>query len=139
MLTLDRIDVEADCGIVQDTRYFRRPSPLGRPSKRQITLIEREQIAEHARSLARRLFAPGAVRSNIETEGIRLAALVGAVLQVGNAQILVTGPRDPCEKMDAIAPGLRRLMNYGKQGVLGRVLKSGTIRVGDNITILSEP
>ena len=79
---------------------------------------------------------PGVVRSNIETEGIDLVPLAGKQIQIGASVLLIGAPRDPCEKMDRIAPGLRDLMDYGKQGVLAQVIRSGKIRLGDAITIL---
>lgn len=136
MRALDEFELAAGKGIVQDTRYFARKSRAGGPSKRQMTLIEREQIAEHAAVLALPSIAPGAVRSNVETEGIELVPLAGKRVRIGTAELLIGPPRDPCEKMDRIAPGLRKMMDNGKQGVLAQVLKSGKVRVGDEIVLL---
>ena len=47
------------------------------PIRRQISLIEREQIAEHAAALGLQSIPAGGVRSNIETFGINLIAVVG--------------------------------------------------------------
>jgi MOSC domain-containing protein YiiM len=138
MVSVSTIDVEADNGIVQDKRYFGRRSQSGQPSKRQITLIEREQIGEHAAALGCSGFPPGVVRSNIETEGMNLVPLAGMTLQIGSAKVLIGAPRDPCEKMDAIKPGLRDLMEDGRQGVIAQIVESGTIRVGDVIRTLSD-
>ncbi len=137
MQSLAEIDLEAENGIVQDKRYFGRRSSSGQPGKRQVTLIEREQIAAHSATLGLAAFEPGVVRSNIETEGIQLVPLAGKQLRIGTAVLLIGSPRDPCEKMDRIAPGLRELMDHGKQGVLAQVLTSGKIRVGDSITVLA--
>lgn len=136
MQSLDEIELVAEKGIVQDGRYFGRRSRAGGPSQRQVTLIEREQIAEHAAVLGLKNIPPGVVRSNIETEGIDLVALAGKRVRVGSAELLIGAPRDPCEKMDRIAPGLRELMDHGKQGVLAQVVKSGKVRVGDEIVVL---
>jgi len=107
----------------------------GKPSRRQLSLIEREQIAEHAAALGLQTIAPGAVRSNIETEGIDLVSLVGNELEIGEAVILLYSPRDPCGKMDAICQGLRELMMNNRQGVMAQVVRSGRISVGDKITV----
>jgi MOSC domain-containing protein YiiM len=135
MQSLEEIELVAEKGIVQDVRYFGRKSRAGGPGKRQVTLIEREQIAEHAAVLGLKNVPPGVVRSNIETEGIELVALAGKRVLVGSAELLIGALRDPCEKMDRIAPGLRELMDYGKQGVLAQVVKSGKVRVGDEIVV----
>jgi MOSC domain-containing protein YiiM len=136
MVSLPQIEVVAEKGIVDDKRYFGRRSALGQPSKRQMTLIEREQIEQHARALGASGFPPGAVRSNLETEGLELVPLKGKTLQIGTAKIRVGEPRDPCEKMDRVMPGLRALMENERQGVLAQVVGSGTIRVGDEIRVL---
>lgn len=132
----EAIDVVEAKGIVGEPRYFGRKSrDSGQPSRRQITLMEREQIAEHAAALGLQCIPPGAVRSNIETEGLNLVALVGSEIEIGEAVLLVYGPRDPCAQMDAICQGLRELMMENRQGVLAQVVRSGKIRVGDSITV----
>lgn len=121
-------------GIEGEPRYFGRTSKsTGQPSNRQLSLIEREQIAEHAKALGIPGITAGAVRSNIETEGIDLQQLVGSTVEVGEAVLVVDAARDPCAKMDAICQGLRERMMNKRQGVMARILKSGTIRVGDPI------
>ena len=133
MESVDRIELEANRGIVGNRRYF------DRGSRRQVTLIEREQLAEHAASLGIEAILPGQARADIETEGIDLVGLVGSQIQVGSAVIEVYAPRDPCAKMDAVAPGLRDLMKPNKQGVLARVIHSGAVCCGDGIRILAPP
>lgn len=131
---VDQIEVAAQQGIRGNGRYFGRLSrSTGQPSSRQVTLIEREQIAEHAVSLGLETIAPGAVRSNIETLGINLIELVGREVLVGEATLLFYEPRTPCEKMDRICEGLRGLMEDRKQGVLAQVLRGGIIKVGDKV------
>jgi len=131
---IETIELVAGRGIQGDTRYFGRLSrDTGEPSRRQVTLIEREQIAEHAVSLGLPSISPGAVRSNIETTGINLISLLGREVEIGGAVLRLYAPRDPCAKMDAICQGLRALMLNSRQGVLAEVVRSGTIRVGDPI------
>jgi MOSC domain-containing protein YiiM len=128
------VELVADRGIVGDTRYFGRlSSQTGQPTRRQVTLIEREQIGEHAAALGLPSIAPGAVRSNIETTGINLISHLGREVEIGSAVLLLHSPRDPCAKMDAICQGLRARMMDSRQGVLAEVVRSGTIRVGDAI------
>jgi MOSC domain-containing protein YiiM len=123
----EAIEVVKGKGIVGNPRYF------DRPTRRQVTLIEREQIGEHAATLGVERIDPGAVRSNIETSGVNLIALIGRRVQIGGAVLLLYDPRQPCAKMDAVVPGLRDLMKDSRQGVLAQVVKSGTICVGDEI------
>src|SRR5205823_538656 len=108
----------------------------GQPSPRQVSLIEREQIAEHAATLGVEAIPPGAVRSNIETIGVNLIELIGREVQVGEATLLFYDSRTPCQKMDQICVGLRELMGNRRQGVMAQVIRGGTIRVGDAIIAL---
>ena len=116
-------------GIKEDPRYFNRGS------RRQVTLIECEQIAEHATALGVAGFTAGAVRSNIETTGINLIALIGQRVEVGEAVLDFYEPRTPCQQMDTLCQGLRALMKDSRQGVLAQVVRSGVIRVGDAIRL----
>jgi len=133
----DAIELVAGKGILGEPRYFGRlRHSTGEPSRRQVSLIEREQIAEHAASLGLESIPPGAVRSNIETQGVNLVALVGRQIQIGSAVLFLYEPRKPCPKMDAVCPGLQALMMNDRQGVLAEVICSGSIRRGDAITVL---
>lgn len=128
------VEAVAEKGLVGDRRYFGRKSRwTGGPSRRQVTLIEREVLQRHATTLGIPPFAPGEARSNFETEGIDLSQLVGQELQIGTLRLAVIEHREPCAKMDALAPGLRSLMTPPCQGVIATVIQSGTATVGDPI------
>lgn len=132
--SVDSIEAIAGKGIDGEPRYFGRVSETtGQPRRRQISLIEREQIADHAVALGGQSIPPGAVRANVETLGISLIALVGRQVEIGGAVLLLYEPRKPCGKMDAVCKGLRDLMENNRQGVLAEVIKSGRIRVNDSI------
>jgi len=134
LVSVQAIEVIEGKGIQDNPRYFGRVSKsTGQPNRRQVSLIEREQIAEHATTLGLQSIAPGAVRSNIETSGIDLVGLVGREVRIGTAVLLLYAPRDPCEKMDRICQGLREQMMSNRQGVLAEVVRSGRIQVGDEI------
>ena len=124
---------EAGQGIAGDARVFGRTDRTGKISRRQVSLIAREEIERHAAALGLPGILPGAVRSNIETSGIELAAFLGCEMEVGEAVLLFYEARTPCHKMEIIAPGLQALMSQGRQGVLAQVVRSGKIRVGDKI------
>ncbi|MGV3755362.1 MAG: MOSC domain-containing protein [Verrucomicrobiota bacterium] len=124
------MELVAGKGIAGNKRYF------SRPTRRQVTLIEREQIAEHAAVLGLDEIIPGQVRSNIETTGIWFRELVGKQVQIGTSAVLfLYEARIPCHKMEAIAPGMRRLLENGRQGVLAQVVVTGVVQIGDTITL----
>ena len=134
--SVESVEMVEDKGVAGDARFFGRLSrDTGQPRRRQVTLIEREQIAEHATVLGLPAIAPGAVRSNIETSGVNLIALLGREIEIGKAVLRLYAPRDPCAKMDAICQGLRARMIDQRQGVLAEVVRSGAVRVGDTILI----
>jgi MOSC domain-containing protein YiiM len=134
--SVEAIEVIAAKGIVDNPRYFDRINrQTGRPSRRQVSLMEREQIAGHAAALGISPISPGAVRANIETQGVNLVGLVGHRIQIGEALLFLYEPRQPCEKMDAVCAGLRELMQDNRQGVVAEVVRSGKIRVGDPIQV----
>jgi MOSC domain-containing protein YiiM len=99
----------------------------GRPgSRRQVLLVESETLAQLELS-------PGILRENITTEGLRHRNLVaGQRLIIGNAILQITGPCEPCERLEEIRSGLQQELD-GRRGTLCRVIKGGTIRRGDYI------
>lgn len=134
LASAETVEVFEGKGILGDARYFERParSP-NEPFRRQVSLIEREQLADHAGALGLTTIPPGAVRSNIETTGLNLVSLLGREVEIGEAVLFLYAPRDPCAKMDAICQGLRERMLNSRQGVLAQVRRAGKIRVGDTI------
>ena len=132
--TVEMVEAIEGKGISGDPRYFCRVSrETGRLSRRQVSLIEREQIAEHASTLGVASISPGAVRAQVETDGINLVELVGREIEVGEAVLFFFAPRTPCAKMDTVCQGLRQLMMNNQQGVVAEVVRSGKIRSGDLI------
>lgn len=101
-----------------------------RPGMRQMLLVEGGVL--EALELA-----PGSIMENITTRGIELAGLLpGQRLRVGEAQVEITLPCEPCERMDAIRPGLKEKLR-GRRGMLCRVVEAGRIRAGDAIELLA--
>ncbi len=138
MRSVNEIELVAGKGIVGEPRYFGKLSRrTGQPSRRQVSLMEREQIAEHAATLGMQSIAPGMVRANIETTGIDLIQLIGQQIQIGDAVLFLYEARKPCGQMDAICAGLRDLMEDSRQGVLAEVIRPGTIRCQDAISCLA--
>jgi len=130
----EEIQLVAGKGIQDEPRYFGKISRrTGKPSRRQVSLIERGQIAEHAAALGLQAIAPGRVRANIETEGIDLVQLIGKRVKIGEAILFFYEGRTPCQQMDAICNGLRALMENNRQGVMAEIIQSGTVRVRDTI------
>ena len=98
-------------------------------AKRQVLLMDRETLEKLS-------LTPGTVRENITTRGMDIYSLVsGQRVRIGQEVLLeITEPCDPCERMDAIRPGLQAELE-GRRGMLTRVIKGGAISVGDPICL----
>jgi MOSC domain-containing protein YiiM len=76
---------------------------------------------------------PGAIRENVTVEGDDVQQWpVGKQVRIGGAVFEVTMDCPPCERMDALRPGLRAELE-GKRGTLARVVEGGELAVGDEI------
>ncbi|HZA49338.1 MAG TPA: MOSC domain-containing protein [Myxococcaceae bacterium] len=106
-------------------RHARR-APGG---KRQLLLLD----ARHLRELD---LIPGTLKENAVIEGLPLEAFpAGQRLRLGAALVELTGPCEPCHKVEALRPGLLR-ESWGRRGQLARVLEGGSVRVGDAVEVL---
>jgi MOSC domain-containing protein YiiM len=79
---------------------------------------------------------PGRVRENFTVSGADVQAWpVGQRLRAGDALFEITMVCDPCERMEAIRPGLRAELQ-GKRGMLARVIEEGEVALGDAVELL---
>ncbi len=80
--------------------------------------------------------APGAIRENITVAGTDVEEWpIGQRVQAGGAVFEITMVCDPCERMDALRPGVRK-QHEGKRGMLARVVDGGEVAVGDELSLL---
>ena len=116
------------------------------PNLRQVHLIHSELHAE----LRTKGFdiAPGEMGENITTAGIDLLGLPrGTKLTIGKAVIEVTGLRNPCHQLDGLYEGLlKAVIDHDEDGnlirlagIMGIVLESGELKVGDHIEVELPP
>ena len=109
--------------------------PGGR-GRRQVTLIERGDwdtaMAEVGHTLPWQ-----ERRANLLVDGLDLPQTAGVRLRVGDSVILeITRETDPCERMEALAEGLKAaLLPDWRGGACTRVIVGGRIAVGDEIRI----
>ena len=113
------------------------------PNLRQVHLIHAE-LLEELRGKGFEI-VPGEMGENILTEGIDLLGLsTGARLTLGaQAEIEITGLRNPCVQLDRHKPGLMAAVLDRDQsgalirkcGVMGIVLTSGDVQAGDVINV----
>src|ERR687887_202102 len=99
------------------------------PPRREVLFVSRE----HLDSVG---VEPGAIRENLTVEGTDVQRWpIGQRVRVGGATFEITMVCDPCHRMDELRDGLRARLQ-GKRGMLARVVESGEIAVGDEITLV---
>ena len=80
---------------------------------------------------------PGRIRENFTVEGADVQTwAVGQKVRAGTALFEISMVCDPCERMDAIRPGLRGELE-GRRGMLARVLEAGDVSVGDELELIA--
>jgi MOSC domain-containing protein YiiM len=103
-------------------------------SKRQVLLADKEALDAVG-------VLPGTIKENVTVEGVDVMGLpAGSRVRLGRSAVLeITEICEPCFRMDEIREGLKQELE-GRRGMVSRVVRGGTISVGDPITIeRSEP
>lgn len=129
MQTLDGAEISERTGVADDSR--------GKPGDRQVTVISAEAWAAACADLGKRI--PWTTRrANLLVEGIALPRRTGAVIGIGDARLVVTMEVNPCNRMDEQFAGLKAALEPDwRGGVACTVSKGGTVRLGDEVAVLS--
>src|SRR5271166_2098512 len=113
------------------TGTFYKPKP-----DYELTLIEAEAV-EALRRDYRVELAAGAARRNIVTRNVPLNHLVGREFAIGEVRIRGIRLCEPCDHLQKVTgkPVLKGLLHRG--GLRAHILTRGTIRVGDEVSLLT--
>ncbi len=104
---------------------------------RQVTLMSREAWADSCADLADPHLDPRGRRANLLVEGIDLAASIGQRIAIGPCVIAVIAELAPCRLMDDFHPGLQDALKPAcRGGVYGRIVRGGSLCVGDTVKIV---
>ncbi|BFM19346.1 MOSC domain-containing protein [Gilvimarinus japonicus] len=107
-----------------------------RGSGRQVTIISREFIEQICRHMGRESIDPALLRRNLVVSGMNLNLLRHQILQIGEAIIVPGALCHPCLRMNEnLGEGGVAAM-YGYGGLCAKIVRSGTIQVGDAVTRL---
>jgi len=126
---LEKVEVSLEQGIHGD-HYS------GKSKKRQVTLIQAEHLIAVQQILGLSTLDPQLTRRNIVIQGINLLALKDCRFRIGNVELETTGFCHPCSRMEEnLGPGGYNAMR-GHGGITTKVVKGGTIQLGDKVVFL---
>ena len=129
-------------GLQGDRRSAHTRAPGGAGSKRELTLIQAEHLVSLAGWVGVDRIDPRPLRRNLVVSGLNLLSMRSPlsdralIWRIGaDVLIEVTGPCDPCSRMEqALGPGGYNAMR-GVGGVTARILRGGRIKVGDAVSL----
>jgi MOSC domain-containing protein YiiM len=133
MEALDCAELVEGLGIAGDFRGTRKAGSMGQNG---VVLIETGDWAAATRECGADVpwFER---RANLLVEGLDIPQDSGARLRIGSDVLVeITQECAPCERMEALHAGLRKALEPDwRAGARARVLRGGSVAVGDEITV----
>ncbi len=124
LLAVEELEAIAGQGIVGDYSFSK--------SARQVSMVSQSELRQFG-------YAPGQLRENVtvDFEGLQSLA-IGSVLKIGEVELEIESDCAPCASMARMLfedPQEFVMKMKGKRGMLAKVRRSGTIRVGDVVDL----
>jgi MOSC domain-containing protein YiiM len=151
MQAVDRVEALAGQGLRGDRSVRGTVASDAVCGKRQVTLLQAEHLAVIANlaghatpldplCLRRNLVVSGvnllAARALFKDQPLRLCIGAAESTELDGVWLEITGPCEPCSKMEALlGPGGYNAMR-GHGGVTARILRGGWLHVGDAVRVL---
>ena len=133
---LEQVKAVAGMGLEGD-RYYNRTGTYSdkHDESREATFIESEALEALAKDYKIELLGTES-RRNISTSGVALNHLVGKEFKVGEAIFRGIRLCEPCTHLEEVSgkPARKGLIHRG--GLRAQIVKSGLIRVGDEVESL---
>ncbi|MGK0440968.1 MAG: MOSC domain-containing protein YiiM [Pseudohongiellaceae bacterium] len=119
-------------GLEGDHRSTKTPG-----TGRQVTLISKEFIQQISHFSQTPDLNPSLLRRNLVVEGINLNAIRYQQFSIGDALFEAGALCHPCSQMETALGrgGVAAMLGHG--GLCCKILKSGTIKIGDKLTIIA--
>jgi len=123
---LDTVEAVAGSGLRGDRNFGR---------ERQVTMVCRGELDLAASALGLAGIAPGSTRRNLTVDLPTLPRTPGTRLTIGEVVLEVRRDCAPCETMERSVAAGARLALVDRAGISARVISSGTLTVGDQISV----
>lgn len=125
---------------LEGDRYGARARRPGASHSRELTLFQSEHLPLLAAWSGLASLDPALLRRNLVVSGLNLMALRSPFAEqrhswrIGEAVLIeITGPCDPCSRMEAVlgVGGYNAMRGHG--GLTARILQGGVIQIGDPV------
>lgn len=138
VLSVTQANAIAGHGLEGDHKTAQPAKPGG--SNRQVTLIQAEHLPVIAALLVKQEIDPRLLRRNLVVSGLNLLAARSLfkdqplLLRVGSSMLEITGPCEPCSRMEELLGqgGYNAMRGHG--GLNAKVISDGVIRTGDAVS-----
>jgi MOSC domain-containing protein YiiM len=128
--------IEAVVGIgLQGDRYSTHRGHWSPDDECEVTLVAGEVLDEIATGYGAAVHN-GQHRRNLVTRGVDLGRLTGHSFTIGVVEFAFDRPRPPCSYIATITePAMTRALGARRGGLCARVVRGGTLHVGDPIAV----